>query len=124
MVISRCYILCVSCVLGMLAQCAFANGKAEYWRLLDKNADGFVDAMEYQSWMMYGFHQRDRDGDHELRGGELPNGQMHPITEEQQRKRLLQQFKAQDTDHNGLLSPQELFAPPRSLHDGVRRVIL
>ena len=107
----RCVVF-ILCVWAASAQTHIVT-KGGYWQQIDQNRDGVVDETEYLEWMMYGFRQRDRNGDHVLSGDERPPGSVGPITETQQRQALLKQFHAQDQDGNNKLSPHEFFAPPR-----------
>ena len=109
---STCCVVFMLCVWAVSAQ-AQGVSKGRYWQQIDQNRDGLIDETEYLEWMMYGFRQRDRNGDHILSGDERPPGSVGPITETQQRQAFLKQFHAQDRDGNNQLSPHEFFAPPR-----------
>lgn len=106
------YLASIACLGGAVTH-AHGADQAGYWQRIDQNHDGVIDESEYLQWMMYGFTQRDRNGDHVLNGDELPTGSAKPITETQQRHALKNQFHAQDRDGDNVLTPSEFLAPPR-----------
>ena len=96
----------------------FAGGHAaaqadDYFSKVDRDGDGRVSLPEFLERMSFAFRQMDVNRNDVLEPGEQHIPDAPRITLAQHHERFTAQFRRQDADNDGLLSRQELLAPPR-----------
>jgi len=85
-----------------------------YLAAIDRDADGRIDVLEFQHWMIRGFDRLDRNGNGVLDLDEQPAGaRRRPVARSQQLQAYAEAFVRQDSNGNGVLDARELAQPPR-----------
>jgi Ca2+-binding EF-hand superfamily protein len=98
----------------LLAVSAGANARADdYFAKVDLDGDGMVSLPEFLDRMSYAFGQMDADGNAVLDSGEQHVPDAPALTLAEHHARISAQFRRQDRDGDGLLTREELLAPPR-----------
>lgn len=110
-------IFCVLCAFALatpaLAQTRFAQSQSQLFNRFDANRDGQISLSEYQNELLRAFDAMDANRNAVLDLNELPAGSRTPITRKQRLDSIAGQFRAQDSNRDGALQPNELFQPPK-----------
>ena len=95
-------------VFAMSAGAAFAQ--ADPVVALDTNHDGAVQRSEFEAMVAANFAQMDANHDGQLTGDERPVYHSRPmeLTQAQHAQSAMGMFNSEDTDHNGVISGDEV----------------
>lgn len=98
---------------ALAAGSAQASSQHEYINRVDRDGDGFIVLDEYLDWMSRAFHDMDRNSDGVLDPQEQLVPDARRVTLAEFHARLAEQYRKQDVDGDGRLTPREYLAPPR-----------
>ena len=91
---------------------ARAQSGASYFDIVDLDHDGRVSLPEYIERFSYAFRKMDRNRDQVVDESEQLVPGAPRLTLAQLHAQLEAQFRRQDKNHDGTLSPREFLAPP------------
>ena len=101
--------LLLACALPFAAS---AQSGASYFDIVDLDHDGRISPAEYLERFSYAFRQMDRNRDGVVEESEQEVPGAPRMTLAQMHAQLAEQFRRQDKNHDGGLSPREFLAPP------------
>ena len=99
-------------LLSSATPAARAQSGAGYFGIVDLDHDGRVSLAEYLERFSYAFRQMDRNRDQVVDESEQLVAGAPRLTLAQLHAQLEAQFRRQDKNHDGSLSPREFLAPP------------
>jgi len=104
--------LFAAALLSLAVPEARAQSGASYFDIVDLDHDGRVSLPEYIERFSYAFRKMDRNRDQVVDESEQLVPGAPRLTLAQLHAQLEAQFRRQDKNHDGTLSPREFLAPP------------